>query len=219
MPPAGLLKRAAAVFGVLAGLTWAGAAPSSPVAAPAPPAIAQAGPGLAGQFLVATDTLRDPRFARTVIYMVRHDVSGAMGLVVNRPVRDMPLAPLLRKFGLDDRGVTGSVRAHYGGPVEIGQGFMLHTAEYATQGTSQIAGDIAMTPTPGVLSALSDIARGAGPRKSLFAIGYAGWAAGQLEGEIERGAWIAVPADEALLFDEDYARKWDRATARRRITI
>ena len=220
MPPAPLLKRAAVVaLGGLAGLAWALTAPSSPAAAAAPRALAQARPGLAGQFLVATDTLRDPRFARTVIYMVRHDASGAMGLVVNRPVRDMPLAPLLRQFGLDDRGATGSVRAHYGGPVEIGQGFMLHSAEYATQGTERVAGDIALTPTPGVLSALGDLARGAGPRKSLFAVGYAGWAPGQLEGEIERGAWITVPADEALLFDEDPARKWDRAMARRRITI
>jgi len=223
MPPAGLLTRAAAVLGVMAGLAWAGAGPlgsASPSAAASPPrAVAQATPGLAGQFLVATEALRAPAFARTVIYMVRHDASGAMGLVVNRPVRDMPLGPLLRKFGRDDRGVTGTVRAHYGGPVEIGQGFLLHTAEYATEGTERIAGDIAMTPTPGVLTALGDIARGAGPRKSLFAIGYAGWAPGQLEGEIERGAWITVPADEALLFDEDPARKWDRATARRRITI
>jgi putative transcriptional regulator len=218
MPPAPL-KRAAAVLGVLAGLAWAPAAPSSPAAAIAPRAIAQAGQGLTGQFLVATDTLRDPRFARTVIYVVRHDANGAMGLVVNRPGRDIPLAPLLRKFGLDDRGVTGSVRAHYGGPVEIGQGFLLHTAEYATQGTERVAGDIAMTPAPGVLSALSDIARGAGPRKSLFAVGYAGWGPGQLEGEIERDAWITVPADPALLFDEDHVRKWDRAMARRRLTI
>ena len=219
MPPARLLTRAVAGLGVLAGLAWVGTAPSSPAAAGAERAIAQAGQSLTGQFLVATDTLRDPRFARTVIYMVRHDATGAMGLVVNRPVRDMPLAPLLRKFGLDERGVTGSVRAHYGGPVEVGQGFILHTAEYATQGTERVAGDIAMTPAPGVLTALSDIARGAGPRKSLFAVGYAGWAPGQLEGEIEQGTWITVPADEALLFDEDPARKWDRAMARRRLTI
>ncbi len=219
MPPARLLTRAVAGLGVLAGLAWVGTAPSGPAAAGAERAIAQAGQSLAGQFLVATDTLRDPRFARTVIYMVRHDATGAMGLVVNRPVRDMPLAPLLRKFGLDEGGITGSVRAHYGGPVEIGQGFILHTAEYATQGTERVAGDIAMTPAPGVLTALSDIARGAGPRKSLFAVGYAGWAPGQLEGEIEQGTWITVPADEALLFDEDSARKWDRAMARRRITI
>jgi len=219
MPPARTLTRAAAVLGVLAGLVWAGATPSSPAAAGAPRAIAPAGQSLAGQFLVATETLRDPRFTQTVIYMVRHDGTGAMGLVVNRPGRDMPLAPLLRKFGLDDRGVTGSVRVHYGGPVEGGQGFMLHTAEYAAPGTERIAGDIAMTPAPGVLTVLRDIARGAGPRKSLFAVGYAGWAPGQLESEIEQGAWITVTADEALLFDEDYARKWNRAMARRRITI
>jgi len=219
MPPARPLTRAAAVLAVLAGLAWAGAAPPGPAAVAAPRAITPAAQSLVGQFLVATDTLRDPRFARTVIYMVAHDATGAMGLVVNRPLRDMPVAPLLRQFGLDERGVTGSVRVHYGGPVEIGQGFMLHTAEYATQGTSPIAGDIAMTSLPGVLTALSDAARGAGPRKALFAVGYAGWAPGQLEGEIEQGAWITVPADEVLLFDEDPARKWERAIARRRITI
>jgi putative transcriptional regulator len=219
MPPARLLPRAALLLGVLLGPAGAGAMPASPAAGGLPRVAAVADQSLAGQFLVATESLRDPRFARTVIYMVRHDATGAMGLVVNRPVRDMPLAPLLRKFGLDDRGVTGSVRAHYGGPVDIGQGFILHTAEYATQGTERVAGDIALTPQPGVLNALSDIARGAGPRKSLFAVGYAGWAPGQLEGEIEQGSWITVPADEALLFDDDAARKWERATARRRITI
>jgi putative transcriptional regulator len=215
MPSARLLRRAAAVLGVLAGLAWAGEAPSSPPTARAERAIAQAGPSLAGQLLVATETLQDPRFARTVIYIVRHDATGAMGLVVNRPVRDLPLAALLRKFGRDDRGASGSVRAHYGGPVEIGQGFILHTAEYATQGTEPVAGDVALTPGPGVLDALGDTARGAGPRKSLFALGYAGWAPAQLEREIEEGAWITVPADEALLFDEDHARKWDRAMSRR----
>lgn len=219
MPLARLLPRATFLLGVLLGLAGAGAAPAGPAAGGPPRAMAAADQSLVGQFLVATESLRDPRFARTVIYMVRHDATGAMGLVVNRPVRDMPLGPLLRRFGRDDRGVTGSVRAHYGGPVDIGQGFLLHTAEYATQGTERVAGDIALTPQPGVLSALSDIARGAGPRKSLFAVGYAGWAPGQLEGEIEQGSWITVPADEALLFDDDAARKWDRATARRRITI
>jgi putative transcriptional regulator len=179
-------------------------------------AIAQADKSLAGQFLVATEALRDPRFARTVIYMVRHDASGALGLIVNRPLRDVPLAPLLRRFGLDDRGVGGSIRLHYGGPVEETRGLMLHTAEYATEGTERVAGDIAMTARPEVLS---DIAHGAGPRRFLFALGYAGWAPGQLEGEIDNGAWITVPADESLLFDDDHARKWDRAISRRRLTI
>ena len=223
MPLARLLKGAPVALGialgVLAGFVGVGATPSSPGAGPAPRALAQSGPSLAGQFLVATDALRSPVFSRTVIYMIRDDANGAMGLVVNRPVRDVPVASLLRQFGLDDRGVTGTVRAHYGGPVDIGQGFMLHTGEYAAQGTELIAGGIAMTPTPGVLTALRDIARGAGPRRSLFAVGYAGWAPGQLAGEIEQGAWITVPADEALLFDDDHTRKWERATARRRINI
>lgn len=181
--------------------------------------LAQADKSLAGQFLVATEALRDPRFARTVIYMVRHDASGALGLVVNRPVRDVPLAPLLRQFGLDDRGVNGSIRLHYGGPVEPASGFLLHTAEYATAGTERVAGDIAVTvlsPRPEVLG---EIAHGGGPRRFLFVLGYAGWGPGQLEDEIDNGAWITVPADESLLFDDDHARKWDRAMSRRRFTI
>ena len=181
--------------------------------------LAQAGKSLAGQFLVATEDLRDPRFARTVVYMVRHDASGALGLIVNRPVQDVPLGPLLRRFGLDDRGVSGTIRLHYGGPVEPGRGFLLHTAEYATEGTERVADDVAVTPLTARPVALGDIARGAGPRRVLFALGYAGWAVGQLEGEIDNGAWITVPADEALLFDDDAARKWERAMARRRLTI
>jgi putative transcriptional regulator len=152
MPLARLLKGTPVVLGIalglVTGLAWVGAALSSPGASPAPRGLAQGGgPALVGQFLVATETLRAPAFARTVIYMVRDDANGAMGLVVNRPVRDVPVASLLRQFGLDDRGVTGSVRAHYGGPVERGLGFMLHTGEYATQGTERIAGDIALTPS------------------------------------------------------------------------
>jgi len=181
--------------------------------------ITQADKSLAGQFLVATETLRDPRFARTVIYMVRHDASGALGLIVNRPVQDVPLVPLLRRFGLDDRGVNGTIRLHYGGPVEPTRGFFLHTAEYATEGTERVAGDLAVTPLTPRPVVLGDIAHGAGPRRFLFALGYAGWAAGQLEREIDSGAWITVPADETLLFDDDHTKKWDRAMSRRRLTI
>lgn len=199
---------AAAVLCALAVLGPARAGGGSP--------IAQAEKSLAGQFLVATEALRDPRFARTVVYMARHDASGALGLVVNRPIGDVPLAPLLRQFGLDESGVNGTIRLHYGGPVEGTRGLMLHTAEYATEGTERIAGDIALTSRPEVLR---DIAQGKGPRRFLFALGYAGWAAGQLEREIDSGAWITVPADESLLFDDDHTKKWDRAMSRRRLII
>ena len=203
------------VLCTLLALAGAGAVLPRPVAPPAARASVPAQSSLAGRLLVATEGLRDPRFSRTVVYLVRHDATGAMGLIINRPVRELPLAPLLRQWGLDDRGVTGSVLAHYGGPVELRLGFVLHTAEYATADTQRITGDIALTAEPAVPGVLVDIARGAGPRKALFLLGYAGWAPGQLEGEIDHGSWITVPADPALLFDEDHARKWERAAARR----
>ena len=183
----------------------------------APPS-AERGMGstLAGQLLVATDRLQGSPFARTVVYVVRHDASGAFGLVVNRPGPEVPLGPLLREFGLDDRGGIGRIRVHGGGPVEPGRGLVLHSAEYAIAGTERLAGDVALTSHPTVLA---DIARGTGPRRYRFLQGYAGWRGGQLEDEIDAGAWITVPSDPDILFDDDYATKWDRATARRRLSI
>jgi putative transcriptional regulator len=206
------LRLAAAALSASAALLGAALPAAGPLV---PRAAAREGSSLAGQLLVATESLRDPRFARSVIYVVRHDAQGAMGLIVNRPVQDLPLADLLRAFGRDATGITGSVRAHFGGPVELRLGFVLHTAEYATPFTEPVAAGVAMTPQDGVPELLDAVAHGAGPRKALFALGYSGWAPGQLERELEQGSWITVPADEALLFDEDHARKWERATARR----
>lgn len=172
--------------------------------------------GLAGQLLVATDGLRDPRFVRTVIYMVRHDPTGALGLVVNRPLGETPLARLLDRLGLSGEGVSGTLRLHYGGPVEPKRGFVLHTAEWTGEDSRVVQGGVAFTTDPAILEA---VARGAGPRRLLVTLGYAGWSPGQLEGEIDGGAWITVTADEALIFDEDAATKWDRAMARRKIVL
>lgn len=176
----------------------------------------QEGAWFTGQFLVATEKLRDPRFDHTVIYLVRHDASGAMGLVINRPSGPVPVARVLQAFGMDTSGVTGDLHVHYGGPVQPGRGFVLHTDEYREPSTQVIRDGIAMTAEQKILSA---IARGKGPRQSLFAFGYAGWAPGQLEAEMREDAWITVPADATLLFDSDHARKWERATARLRIRL
>lgn len=192
-------------------------APAAGPPAPAPhQAIAQAPHGLAGQMLVATEALQSPVFARSVVYVVRHDADGAFGLVINRPGPELPLASLLRQLHLDPHGVTGRIRLHQGGPVEPRRGFVLHTREYATSGTEVVAGDVALTTRPDVLA---DIAHGKGPRRYRFLQGYAGWRGGQLEDEIDAGAWITVSADAEILFDEDYATKWARATARRRLLI
>lgn len=210
---------------LLALMTVSPASPSwSTRSAVAPPTVpdgprVQSGKSLAGQLLVATEELRDPRFARTVVYLARHDATGAQGLIVNRPAREVPIADLLRRLGLDERGVTGNIRLHYGGPVEPGSGWLLHTGDYATEGTDRVAPEVALTPLAPQSSVLGEIGRGGGPRRYLFLLGYAGWAPGQLESEIDAGAWITVTGDEALLFDDDYPTKWERATARRRTII
>lgn len=171
---------------------------------------------VAGQLLVATESMADPRFARSVIYMVEHDAAGALGLIVNRPLTRVGLGELLRDLGRSDEGATGSIHVHYGGPVRRRQGFVLHTEDWRISDTRVVSGGMAFTRS---LQAVEAIARGSGPRRVLFALGYAGWAPGQLEREMARKAWIAVSADEDLIFDDDAATKWDRAVARRKITL
>lgn len=171
---------------------------------------------LAGQLLVAKDELRDPRFVRSVIYIIHHDATGAMGLILNRPVAEASLSELLEQAGLEGTGVKGEIRVHFGGPVEPGQGFVLHTEDYRIEGTTVVKNGIAVTTRPEILRAMGT---GTGPRKSLFALGYAGWAPGQLEAEIKAGAWEIVPPDEALVFDENSETKWERAMARRTIRL
>jgi putative transcriptional regulator len=172
---------------------------------------------LAGQLLVATPELEDPRFTRTVIYMVRHDArTGAMGLVVNRQLGEVPMAVLLKQSGLPGEGAKGSVRLHVGGPVEATRIVVLHTDDYAGPDTVKVANGVAVTAEPSILQS---IAEGKGPRRARFTLGYAGWAPGQLEAEMEAGYWIVVPSDPAIVFDDAYETKWDRAMAKRRISL
>ena len=171
---------------------------------------------LAGQLLVATPQLTDPRFVQTVVYLVRHNASGALGVVVNRPLGDVPMARVLEPLGIDATGVSGSIPVHYGGPVERARGLVLHTADYVGEGTLVVNNTMALTAHPEVLRAM---AAGEGPRRTLFAVGYAGWGPGQLDAEIDAGHWITVPSDEGLVFDDDYRSKWEQAIARRTIKL
>jgi putative transcriptional regulator len=171
---------------------------------------------LAGQLLVATTDMPDPRFAQTVIYMIRHDATGAQGLVVNRPIREIALSMLLGQMGMESRGVQQTVRLHAGGPVDTMRILVLHTAGYTSEGTLAVKDGYAVTWEPEILRA---IAQGKGPRRTLFAVGYAGWAPGQLEAEMKTGHWVKAAPDEAVLFDADDETKWDRAMARRKIDL
>lgn len=195
------------VFVVAAGL-----GPAAPSVEPP----ASAAGSTQGQLLVAAESLHDPRFAQTVVYMLRHDASGAIGLVVNRPLGTMPLGRVLESLGRDAEGASGDIRVHYGGPVEAGRAVVLHTAEWMTEQSRVVHDGIAVTADPKVFDAL---AHGGGPRRVLLAAGYAGWAPGQLESEIDGGFWFVVDADEALIFEGDADRTWERATQRRRLTL
>lgn len=163
---------------------------------------------LTGQLLIAMPNMRDPRFARTVIYVCAHNADGAMGLVVNRLVGSVTFPDLLVQLGIDTDAVTEEIRVHFGGPVESGRGFVLHSGEYHHASTLQVAEQMALTAT---IDILQDIAKGAGPRRSLLALGYAGWGPGQLDAEIQSNGWLNVSADEQLVFDEDLDGKWERA--------
>jgi putative transcriptional regulator len=171
---------------------------------------------LAGRLLVATDALRDPRFARTVIYLVRHNARGAFGLVVNMPVGEVPFERALRPFGLEVPPASGNIRVYYGGPVEERRAFVLHTPDWTGEGTTVVEGGFAISEDPKVLQA---IVRGTGPRRALFFLGHAEWAPGQLDAEMTTRAWAVATADERLVFDEEPAQKWIEAMTRRLLDL
>jgi putative transcriptional regulator len=164
---------------------------------------------VAGQFLIATPAMRDPRFDHAVILMLRHDQDGAFGIVINRPVGQRPLADLL---GTKDTAASGNVQVFVGGPVQPNIGFVVHSSEYHRAETLDVDGRVAMTSS---LEVLRDIAEKKGPAKTLIAFGYAGWAPGQLEGELARNVWYTAPEDPALVFDDDRDKVWEHATGRR----
>lgn len=178
----------------------------SPAAAAEAPAAKQT--GLKGHLLIARPKMPDPRFAKTVILMIEHNAKGAIGLVINRPMGKGPAKKLLEILGIDSAGAKGEIGVHYGGPVELDHGFVLHSPEYRRQGTRAIVKGVAVSSGPNILR---DIAQGKGPKKSLFILGYAGWAPGQLESELKREDWFTAPADGRFVFDKDLAGKWRRA--------
>jgi len=165
-------------------------------------------PYLTGQLLVAMPQMRDPRFARSVIYMCAHSADGAMGLVVNRRVGSLTFDDLLQQLNIGPNKRNDEIRVHFGGPVEQGRGFVLHSSDYLQTGSLRVDDQVALTAT---LDILKEMAAGGGPRKSLLALGYAGWGPGQLDAEIQANGWLSVSSDEALVFDADLEHKWERA--------
>ncbi len=202
-------RRALLGFGVLV----------SPVAfdaALSKPKDVRPGASLAGQLLVATPEMSDPRFRQTVILMAQHNQDGALGIVINRPVRELPVAKLLEALGIDSKGSNGNVRIFAGGPVQPEVGLIVHTAEYHREGTVDIDGRVAMTTNSQILR---DIGHHRGPRQSIVAFGYAGWGPGQLENELALGGWFTFPEEPKLVFDFDRDRLWNEAMKHHTISL
>ena len=166
---------------------------------------------LTGQLLIAMPQMLDPRFTRTVIYMCGHSKGGAMGLVVNKLLENITFSELLDQLGLEKIASDRQIPIHFGGPVDSGRGFVLHTADYVQDATMVIDGNIALTSTTDILQ---DIAEGNGPRSSILALGYAGWGPEQLDGEIQANGWLSVDADDTLMFDVEPGAAWEAALAK-----
>jgi putative transcriptional regulator len=173
---------------------------------------------LDGQFLIAMPGMQDSRFARSVVYMCAHSADGAMGIMINQPAPQISFRELLIQLNIIPEGpeirlpdTADGMLVHRGGPVETGRGFVLHSADYFIENsTLPIDEHVCLTATLEILKA---IALGTGPSSAMLALGYAGWAPGQLESEIQANGWLSCRAPPDLIFDSDLDRKYDRALA------
>jgi putative transcriptional regulator len=168
----------------------------------------EAGTYLEGQILLAMPAMTDPRFERAVIYMCAHNDEGAMGLVINKSLDSMDFRELLGQLDIPTADNARDIPVHFGGPVENQRGFVLHSGEYRHAETLMVTEEIGLTATLDILRAL---AQGEGPERSILALGYAGWGAGQLDAEFHDNAWLSVPYDESLMFAVSDGDKWERA--------
>jgi putative transcriptional regulator len=163
---------------------------------------------LTNQFLIAMPNMVDPNFARTVVYLCEHSEKGAMGVVINRPM-ELTLASLFDKIDLRlEIAPWRDELVLYGGPVQTERGFVLHAPQGNYGSTLNVGEDIGLTTSKDVLE---DVAGGNGPERLLVTLGYAGWAAGQLESELAHNGWLNVPADARVIFDTPLAARFDAA--------
>jgi putative transcriptional regulator len=165
-----------------------------------------------GQLLIAMPGISDPRFERALILICAHDHQHAMGLSLNNPVEGLTVPDLLEKLDIKSTIRLPPDLVLLGGPVECERGFVLHTTDYQGEFSLDVGDGVALTATREVLEAMAS--HNGHPSRSLLALGYAGWGAGQLENEIKQNVWLTCEPDEDLIFGHDYERKWTRALAK-----
>ncbi|MBS1098269.1 YqgE/AlgH family protein [Gluconobacter sphaericus] len=166
--------------------------------------------GLTGKLLVAAPALAETFFERTVIYVCAHSLQdGAMGLIVNRRLSQPGLDDLFAQLGIEPNPPERRIGVCMGGPVEHSRGFVLHSADWAGEGSLDVDGQTSLTAS---LDILRELATGQGPKRAMMALGHAAWSSGQLEQEILRdSSWFVAPAMDDIVFGTDHARKWRKA--------
>ncbi|MBK66954.1 MAG: hypothetical protein CMP22_02350 [Rickettsiales bacterium] len=164
--------------------------------------------GLAGKIIIAMPAMKDSRFQKTIIYMLEHNEKGAMGLVLNKQLGEVTLSDLFKQMNVEIKGLNNNMPVYFGGPVETERGFILHSPDRLYGQSKTVKGGFALTATTDILKS---IAMGEGPSKMIFALGYAGWSAGQLDQEIMKNAWLHVEADEKLVFCGEQEKAWSMA--------
>jgi len=169
------------------------------------------GDSLQAQLLIAMPSMQDERFQRSVIFMCSHTAdAGAMGLMINKQLPNLQFADLAKQLDIEAEN-SPPITMHFGGPVETGRGFVLHSDDYHRDATVPMAEGVSMTATVDILRAM---ASGAGPGDAILALGYAGWAPGQLEQEIQRNDWLHCAADSDIIFEVALDSKWEAAVRR-----
>ncbi len=172
---------------------------------------------LQNHLLVAMPHLADPSFNKSVIYICDHSPRGTMGLVVNRPMTSAKVAMILNALGMDIGDQPLPLKeVYYGGPVQPGLGFVLHSAEYDREVSNRISDDLALSTN---LDVLEDIRNGIGPARYRLSLGYAGWGEDQVEREIANGDWLVIPGTAEFIFDKPDTTKWEQAASRFGIEI
>ncbi|MBN4047706.1 YqgE/AlgH family protein [Oceanicaulis sp. AH-315-P02] len=165
---------------------------------------------LAGKMLIAAPSMGDPRFAQTLLYMCAHDEHHAMGIIINQPMHILRFPTLLKQLGIDTENTTPpDMPVLSGGPVDPERGFVLHSLEYnKPEETTPVTDNIGLSASKEILLAM---ASDDPPKQCLLALGLSSWIAGQIEFELEQNAWLVCEADDELLFDQEFASKWNRA--------
>lgn len=160
------------------------------------------------QLLIAMPSLKDPRFDHALVYVCAHDDKGSMGLIVNKLIAEVYLSDMLTQLSIPHHDPSYDPPVHFGGPVEIGRGFVIHSTDYLHETSTKVSEDIALTANPEVLEVIGSEDR---PEKSMLALGYSGWSAGQLENEIRMNSWLQVEPDMDLIFASKVDSTWKKA--------